>query len=120
MPVQLTNNLTVCDSHLVLAVSGDYASESLSELGDLVAEASETHSCDRVVLDLRQLQGLVPNMDRFAAGVYASQIWTRSLHVAIVMQPEQIKKFFENTAYNRGVQTLVVSTMEEARAWLGV
>ena len=59
-------------------------------------------------------------MDRFAASVYAAQIWQKSLRAAIVLRRNEIERFFEHTAINHGVQTLVVSTVAEGKSWLGV
>ena len=108
------------DGYLHIDVTGEYQSGAFSQLGDLVAQQSEQHGCDRLLLDLRALQGSIPDMDRFAAGVYASQVWKTSLRAAIVLRREEIDRFFANTAVNRGVQTLVVATLEEAKSWLGV
>ena len=108
------------DGCLRIDVTGQYESGAFSQLVDLVAQQSERHQCDRVLLDLRALQGSIPDMDRFAAGVYASQVWKTSLRAAIILRREEIDRFFANTAVNRGVQTLVVATLVEAKSWLGV
>lgn len=118
--MSISSTVKVFADHLVVEASGEYASGSYLELGDVVARASEQHQLDKVLLDLRLMSGVIANMDRFAAGVHAAQVWERSLRTAIVLPPEAIQKFFESTAYNSGVRTLVVSTLEEGKAWLGV
>jgi hypothetical protein len=116
----LTSDLTQRDNYLVLRVAGDYSAGALTALGDMVAKATEEHDCTNVMVDMREVQGLISNMDRFVAGVYAAQLWPRPLHVAVVLQSAAMDSFFQNTAYNRGVQTLVVASEDEAKAWLGV
>ena len=118
--MSLTTTVQLRDQYIHIVVAGYYVAGSYLQLGDVVAQESERHQCNKVVLDLSNVTGTISNMDRFAAGVYASQIWKASLRTAVVVRPEEIDSFFENTAYNRGVQTVVVTTVGEANSWLGV
>ncbi len=116
----MSSEVNVFRDHIEVEIAGEYAAGAQRELADLVASLSEQHRCKKFLVDLRAMQGIIPNMSQFAAGLYSAQIWKKSLRTAVVLPRSAINKFFENTAYNRGVQTLVVATLEEARSWLGV
>lgn len=64
------------------------------------------------------MAGHVQGMDRYEMGNKAGMLWDKSLKVAIVDRPEAINRFFENVAFNRGVNTKVFFSEETAIQWL--
>lgn len=109
----------VRDTYLLLSVSGNYPGKKagLEFIETLFLQAKNAH-LSKVLLDLRAMAGHVQGMDRYEMGNKAGMLWDKSLKVAIVDRPEAINRFFEDVAINRGVNTRVFFTEEEAAGWL--
>jgi hypothetical protein len=99
-------------------VKGTYSLSDAYALFDRIyAESLETN-CKNTLLDISEVAGKVPGMDRFNLAAYASRLWKYPIRVAIVYRAEEIDKFFENAGSNRGVSTIVVPDVQTALKWL--
>jgi hypothetical protein len=101
-----------------MKAKGTYSlSDAYALLDRIYAESLETN-CKNTLLDISEVAGKVPGMDRFNLAEYASGLWKYPIRVAIVYRAEEIDKFFENAASNRGVSTIVVPDVQTALKWL--
>lgn len=115
--IQVTHEIR--DGYVLVALAGTYPGrqkgiEFIETLFRLAKEAQFT----RVLVDIRKLSGNIQGMDRYEMGDKAGMVWDKSFKVAIVYRPEAINRFFEDVAINRGVNTRVFFTEEEATGWL--
>jgi hypothetical protein len=72
----------------------------------------------RLFVDLRGMEGDVPNIDRFNLGQLIAELWADPLKVAILNSSERISTLFENTAVNRYATLKVGSDEAALRDWL--
>jgi hypothetical protein len=115
-------NINVCVTRLAgylsIKVDGDYSLSTGQAIIDRVLAESLKNKQDKILLDLRDLNGSIPGLDRYELGEYASSRWKQPLRVAIIGKAEEINKFFENVAVNRFVRTFVVTDFHAALDWL--
>lgn len=98
--------------------TGNYSTAEGQTLADRIhADWLETN-CMNYLLDISEVIGNIPKMDRFHLAEYISGLWEHSIRVAVVYRAEEIDKFFENAAVNRGVQVIVVPDVQTAVKWL--
>lgn len=107
------------EQYILYSVSGAYIGkertvEIIAEFLDLV----EKYKCQKILVDLRKLDKIPPITELYELGEKAAQLWKYKLKVAIVTQPEAITGFFENVLVNRGAQSRVFPSFEEAEKWL--
>jgi hypothetical protein len=84
------------------------------ELIVVTKAAAEQAERDRVLMDLRGVEGQPKEMDRFYAGQRVAQVFGFRIKVAVVARREVINKFGENTAVNEGARLNVVSSEPDA------
>ena len=59
-------------------------------------------------------------MERYEVGVKAATLFRYKLKVAVVYKTEEINRFAETVAFNRGMNVKIFNTKEEAISWLEV
>ncbi len=104
---------------LLVKVTGTYSGVPFAD----TAIAAITDQCRalqrwRVLIDLRDMHGSVPNIDRFLLGKHAANAWGRRIKVAVITHPERMTRFFENVAVNQGGNVRTFTDRNEAQAWL--
>jgi hypothetical protein len=104
--------------YLSLKVTGAYSLAAFQAVAKRVMVESAKNNQRNILLDIVEVSGNVPAMDRFFLGEYVSSLWPPAIRVAIVYRATEIDKFFETVAVNRGTQTLVVPDLQTAREWL--
>ncbi len=104
-------------SYLLLKVQGEYSLEALESLFSQIREESIEKGYKNILVDISGVSGTMGDMDSFSLGKMASRTWG-GLRVALVYRGAQINKFFEDVAFNRGVQTIVVQDINLALEWL--
>ena len=116
--MKLNIGVTQETDYLSLKVTGAYSLSAFQALAQrVVVEAAKNHRRN-ILLDIAEVSGNVPAMDRFFLGDYVSRLWPPALRVAIVYRAKDIDKFFETVAVNRATQTIVVADLQRAREWL--
>ncbi len=71
------------------------------------------------MIDIREKDGSIPEMDRFFLGEYIAKLnLNKWIKTAVIAKKEQINKFSETVAQNRGAQLYISSTEEDAYEWL--
>ena len=104
--------------YLSLKVTGAYSLSDFEALANRVMVESAKNNLRNILLDIVEVSGNVPTLDRFFLGEYVSRLWQPSLRVAIVYRAKDIDKFFETVAVNRATQTIVVPDLQTAWEWL--
>ena len=115
-------NINVCvtqgTGYLSLKVTGAYSLSDFQALANRVMVESAKNNLRNILLDIVEVSGNVPTLDRFFLGEYVSRLWQPSLRVAIVYRAKDIDKFFETVAVNRATQTIVLPDLQTAWEWL--
>lgn len=115
------------DTHLVfepepgylrVIVRGEYPSKKRHEVLSTIHAKMTELSYNRVFADCRGLDAPKTEMDRFNLGVAIAEMVANRYRIAVVSKPEQINRFMENAAVNRGARLVVMSDENDAIAWL--
>ncbi|MCI0555626.1 MAG: hypothetical protein L0287_32170, partial [Anaerolineae bacterium] len=85
-----------------------------------IDEQCRKENLNKVLVDLRKMEGDPSILDRYQIGVEIANVWGPRYRVAGVAKAEMINKMIENTAVNRGARLLATSDIELAMEWLGI
>jgi hypothetical protein len=103
---------------LFIRAAGHYSLENMKDLFATIVSKSEERGYNHVLLNTNAVAGSIPELDRFLLGEHAASLWRPKLKMAIVSQPENINKFAENVAVNRGANLQILDDDEKALEWL--
>ena len=103
---------------LFIRAAGYYSLENMKDLFATIVSKSEECGYNHVLLNTNEVAGSIPELDRFLLGEHAASLWRPKLKMAIVSQPENINKFAENVAVNRGANLQILDDDEKALEWL--
>ena len=106
--------------YLFFEVSEPYSLKLLIATIHEVADHCQTENLNKVLVDLRSMEGNPNIFERFQLGLEISKTWGSKLKVAYVAKPGIINRVMENTAVNRGASVLGTPDMAEAFKWLEV
>jgi hypothetical protein len=119
------------ETHLIASLSGAVTLEGAMEAMARVVDTASERQQPSIVIDWRDVSGMsfVSTLDRFEGTRFfarlVAQMRERGLvnvrvaHVVAEYRPDA-EGFSETVAANRGVDTRVTTTLEEALAWLEV
>ena len=86
---------------------------------DIIQSQCEKENMKKILVDLLNVSDInVPTMDRFYMGEKIAKVLGSKIKIAVVGPKEQINKFGENVAVNRGGRLFVAESFETARHWL--
>ena len=105
-------------SHLVATVCGEWEPTAITEVLTLIRDKAQQTASSRILIDAFNLRPPSIEFYRFLAGQDLAVLFPFSLKVAVLGRAEQITKFGENVAVNRGARVLVCSEKTEALRWL--
>ena len=105
-------------SVLFCEVSGPYSLAAFLQLADRVNAERETRKAGRVLVDIRNVTGDIPHLDRYRLGIYVAERPKHAERLAVVARREIINWMFENVATNRGLPTCVTADQRYAENWL--
>jgi hypothetical protein len=103
--------------YLTIKAVGEWTLDDLKGLADTIATEAKNRGYNRVLVDVSKISGLPREFDRFLLGEYVAST-LRGIKVAAVYRTEDINKFFENTAVNRGAWINVLADKQTALQWL--
>ncbi len=83
-----------------------------------IKDRAEQSNQNRVLIDMRETEPPQRDFERYLAGKAFSSVLRPPLRVAVLYAAENIDKFAENTAVNRGALLRVTSDLDEAIKWL--
>jgi hypothetical protein len=89
----------------------------LRMIGVVRAETAASHR-NRVLVDVRDVDGAMPDDERFWVGKQAALALGPEIKLAVIGRPERINRVTEMAATERGGQLQVFPTEEDAVAWL--
>lgn len=82
------------------------------------AEICATENCKKILFRFVDMPGKVRTLDRFELGVQGAIILRHVARIAVVYRREEMDKFLETVAVNRGLNIRLFDNMEEALSWL--
>ena len=103
---------------LEIILRGTFDRPSLEGFVDGLKDAQEKYDATRIFVDATRVSGEIVELDRFWIGKYASEVLSRRVKFAFLVEDERIDKFFENVAVNRGLSVIVVGNRRAALDWL--
>jgi hypothetical protein len=103
---------------LFCEVSGPYSLADFLRLADQVRDERLARGASRVLVDIRDVTGEIPALDRYRLGIYCAERPNRAERLAVVMRREAISWMFENVATNRGLPTCESADQRYAESWL--
>ena len=106
--------------YLFVEVSEPFSLNQLITTIHEVADHCQTENLNKVLVDLRSMEGNPNIFERFQLELEISKTWGSKLKVAYVAKPGIINRVMENTAVNRGARVLGTPDMAEAFKWLEV
>jgi hypothetical protein len=108
--------------YLHVDVSGEFNLAKAKEFIHQIMRASHQHSVWKIFIDIRKIEGPIPNMARFELARLLAAGLTTSIRLAVLESAGQVPddKFFENVAVNRGAMVKVTTDLEEAVEWLEI
>lgn len=101
-----------------IVVTGRYGLDDMQKLIHRILGEAKARGRSRVLVDLLQMEGDIPDWERFFLGVETAQVLGRAVQIAVAAQGDKINYFWENVAVNRGVRAGVFSNRPQAEAWL--
>jgi hypothetical protein len=106
------------DGYLLVRTKGEWIPFTLLEAIQNVAEVARERGCTRVLWNANGTG--VPEFDlyRFFAGKDVAKFLNRPIRLAIVYPAEHINRIGERAAVKRGANVIVMSSFDNAVAWL--
>jgi len=108
------------DSYLYYEVSERYNYDQGVEIFRSIKTECQGQGYGKALLDLRQVIGDIPVLDRYKLGDQAATLWGSDIQVAVLAPAAIVTRFFENVAVNRQGLVRVFTDLESARAWLKI
>jgi hypothetical protein len=110
------------DSYFLAVFAGKVSlDESIAAIAKVIT-ACRASGADRILVDVRGIEGATSVTDRYFLGTNFASSGMRSIRTAMVCREDQFMADLplENTAVNRGAQFKATPSESEALAWLGV
>jgi len=107
-------------NYLFVEVSEPYSLKLLISTIHEVADHCQKENLNKVLVDLRKMEGSPNVFDRYEVGIEIVKVWGSRIKAAVVAKPGVVNRMTENTAVNRGAKLLATSEMEDALKWLEV
>lgn len=104
--------------YVSFTATGTWTLRSVYDLIDTVRQECARFSVNRALVDIRQLGGMPSEMDRYNWGVRAATVIGGRVRVAVLARADQINRFGENTAVNRGADINTLTDADEALRWM--
>ena len=111
-------SIAQADGFVRITLSGEFPRGGRRDLMLAIREAADALGATHLLVDARRMPPPLSELDRHYAGVAVAEVLGGRFRVAVLFPGEQINKFAENTAVNRGAQMLVTADEAAAMAWL--
>ena len=103
--------------YLLFLVRGEWIFRSVHTLIEEIRDACRQTGSQRVLVDMRSVMGLVPEEDRYRAGVEVADM-LRNVRLAVVVPELYPNRFAEAVANRRGATMRVGINFDEGLRWL--
>ena len=104
--------------HVSFQITGQYNYQDFCVLIKGLQEECLRLERTRALLDIREVQGEMPEIDRFNLGQLFAEVWGVKLKAGVLAPRDKINKLFENTAVNRYARVLVNHDEKVVLDWL--
>ena len=106
--------------YLFIEVSEPYSLDVLISAIHEVAYHCRKENLNKVLIDLRKMEGNPNIFDRYRLGIEIARVWGAKIKVAVIAKPGAVNRMAENTAVNRGAKLLTTFDEETALNWLEI
>lgn len=105
---------------LFVRYAGEFSEENARAVVDAMVDACRRHGCRRMLLDVTEMTGPMPQMSRFVIAEYGAVKILPYMAIALLGREDQAPPddLFEVAARNRGVNVRVFTDRDAARCWL--
>ena len=107
-------------NYLLIEVNEAYSFMLAKKLVHQIVAYGKKENLNKILLDLRNMDGDFKIMDRYEIGVEVAKVWGKDVQVASLAKESEINFLVENVAVNRGAKLRVFSILEPALEWLNV
>jgi len=104
--------------YLHLEITGKYSLEQGEKLFEKIHDECVERKIKKLLLDITKKEGVIPTMDRFIFGKLIANLFSTDIKFALIAKKDQINKFSETVAVNRGARFNIFSDKTEAIEWL--
>lgn len=111
-------NSSIHEEYLRVDATGDCSLPQILEFIDVVNNMAAEAGRNRVLIDIRSVDGEPSGADLFFAGERIAQVFGTRIKAVVVNRLERITRLGELTAVNRGARFFVTGEESEALDWL--
>jgi hypothetical protein len=106
--------------YLGVVINGVFELREVETIIENVVKVCQDTTCQRLLVDTRQVTGRITIMDRYQIGMLVVRYNRNCYKVAIVSAEEHIlpSRYLQTVINNRWIPVLVTPTYEEAELWL--
>lgn len=104
--------------YLRFRVQGPYYFEDFRLAVTSMRDACAQTGTRCALIDLRDVDGNMPDFDRFQIGQHFAETWGGGIKAAGLAPAEKINRFLENTAVNRQARLQIFTEEKDALEWL--
>lgn len=109
---------TEMPGYLLAVASGQWTTKAATKFLDEVKHEAESRGMTRLLIDVLPLRMPSSEFTRYETGVYLAEILYPPFKIAVIANPEDINRFSENVASNRGATIKNFTGRQEAVDWL--
>jgi hypothetical protein len=106
------------DEYLHYEITGKYSLDKGEKIIEKIHDQCVEKKINKLLLDITKKEGVIPTMDRFDLGELIAKLFPYKIKFAVIAQKDQIDKFSETVAFNRGARLMIFSDKTEALEWL--
>ena len=116
--MKLQTEIEERDGCMWITAAGVWRLDDILELIDLIGAEARSRQIPRVVVDIRQIDGDPPDMDRFRAGEHTATVLGSRIRTAVIGRAETLNRFAEGVARQSGARMQVFSDEGQATEWI--
>ena len=118
MPIHMS--IEARDAYVFVHLAVRPELDGLTKYANRLLAACRRQRCRNILVDARQLTGLMTVFDRVELGLHFQKHWDQVVRMAAVVREEDLPehRLFENVAANRGLRVRMFSSEREALSWL--
>ena len=116
--VQFQTECVASDEHLIVGVAGEWTEESFRRLIDTACDQATQLGLNRIFLDMRAVSRPDAAITRYLSGIYVAKTIGSRFRMAALGAPENVTRYGETVARNRGCNFRVFTDDNQAMGWL--
>lgn len=105
-------------NYLLVELSGEFSLNLIMDVIHKIVEKGKNENINKVLVDIRTLEGNPSILDRYKIGLEISKVWGKKIQVASIGKKNLNNYVAENVAVNRGAKFRVFTEIESALEWL--